>query len=81
MKIKQEIKRYARKVKGKLTTVFAPEHLEALARQSEFIQRSSSKLAGKDFVELMTTEMIEDPAISLEGLCAILCTNGSIPTP
>src|SRR6266568_1682585 len=72
MKIKQEIKRYARKVKGKLTTVFAPEHLEALARQSEFIQRSSSKLAGKDFVELMTTEMIEDPAISLEGLCAIL---------
>jgi len=29
-------------------------------------------LAGKDFVELMTTEMIEDPAVSLEGLCAIL---------
>jgi len=26
MKMKQEIKRYARKVKGKLTTVFAPEH-------------------------------------------------------
>ena len=38
MKMKQEIKRYARKVKGKLTTVFAPEHLEALARQSEFAQ-------------------------------------------
>ena len=26
MKMKQEMKRYARKVKGKLTTVFAPEH-------------------------------------------------------
>src|SRR6266481_2537227 len=72
MKIKQEIKRYARKVKGKLTTVFAPEHLEALARQTDFIQRSSSKLSGKDFVELMTTEMIEDPAVSLGGLCDVL---------
>jgi hypothetical protein len=72
MKMKQEMKRYARKVKGKLATVFAPEHLEALARQSDFIQRSSSKLTGKDFVELMTTEMIEEPAVSLEGLCDLL---------
>jgi len=29
-------------------------------------------LAGADFVELMTTEMIEDPAVSLGGLCDIL---------
>ncbi len=72
MKMKQEMKRYARKVKGKLTTVFDPDHLEALARQTDFIQRSSSKLRGKDFVELMTTEMIEDPAVSLEGLCDVL---------
>src|SRR5215510_11822050 len=72
MKMKQEMKRYARKVKGKLTTVFDPAHLEALARQTDFIQRSSSKLSGKDFVELMTTEMIADPAVSLEGLCDVL---------
>lgn len=72
MKIQQEIRRLARKVNGKLTTVFDPEHLEALARQSEFIQRSSSQLRGKDFVELMTTEMLENPAISLEGQCDIL---------
>jgi hypothetical protein len=72
MKLKQEMKRYAKKVKGKLTTVFAPEHIEALARQSDFIQRSSSKLTGKDFVELMTTEMIEEPAVSLAGLCDLL---------
>ena len=52
--------------------MFDPEHLEVLARQNAFIQRSSSKLRGRDFVELMTTELIEDPAISLEGLCAIL---------
>jgi hypothetical protein len=37
MKLKQEMKRYARKVKGKLTTVFAPEHVEALARQSDLV--------------------------------------------
>jgi len=66
MKMKQEMQRYARKVKGKLTTVFDPDQLEALARQTDFIQRSSSKLSGKDFVELMTTAMIEDPAVSLE---------------
>jgi hypothetical protein len=29
-------------------------------------------MAGKDFVELMTTELIEEPAVSLEGLCALL---------
>ena len=72
MKMKQEVKRITKKVNGKLTTVFDPEHLEVLARQNEFIQRSSSKLRGRDFVELMTTELIEDPAISLEGLCDIL---------
>jgi hypothetical protein len=72
MKMKQEMKRIARQVHGKLTTVFDPESLELLARQNEFIQRSSSKLRGRDFVELMTTELLEDPAISLEGLCDIL---------
>src|SRR5713226_5508731 len=72
MKMKQEMNRYARKVKGKLTTIFDPEPLETLARHSKFIQRSSSKLTGKDFVELMTTEMIEEPAVSLEGLCDLL---------
>jgi hypothetical protein len=33
MKIQQEMRRLARKVNGKLTTVFDPEHVEALARQ------------------------------------------------
>ncbi len=70
--MKHKVNRYASKVKGKLTTIFDPKHLETLARQSRFIQRSSSKLAGKDFVELMTTELIEEPAVSLEGLCDLL---------
>ena len=72
MKMKQEVKRIARKVHGKLTTVFDPEHLEVLARQHAFIQRSSSKLRGRDFVELMTTALLEDPSMSLEGLCDTL---------
>ena len=54
MKMKQEIKRYARKVKGKLTTVFAPEHLEALARQSEFsatkIKQASSAVNSMSYL-------------------------------
>src|SRR5260370_42370071 len=72
MKMKQEVKRIARKVHGKLTTVFDPEHLEVLARQHAFIQRSSSTLRGRDFVELMTTALLEDPSMSLEGLCDTL---------
>ena len=72
MKMKHEMKRYANKVKGKLDTIFDPEPLETLARQSKFIQRSSSKIAGKDFVELMTRELLEEPAVSLEGLCDLL---------
>ena len=69
MKMHHKMTRYARQVKGKLTTIFDPEHLATLARQSQFIQRSSSKLDGKDFVELMTTELMDEPAVSLEGLC------------
>ncbi len=72
MKMQHKMTRYARKVKGKLTTIFDPESLESLARQSKFIQRSSSKLDGKDFVELMTTELMQEPAVSLEGLCDLL---------
>jgi hypothetical protein len=69
MKMNQKMTRYANKVKGKLTTIFDPEHLAILARQSQFIQRSSSKLVGPDFVELMTTELLDEPTVSLQGLC------------
>ena len=68
MKMTHKMTRYARKVKGKLTAILDPEHLATLARQSQFIQRSSSKLVGPEFVELMTTELMDEPAVSLEGL-------------
>jgi hypothetical protein len=68
----QEPKPFAGKVKEKLTALFAPERLEALAWQSHFIQRASSKLTGPDFFALMTTEMLDNPAVSFGGLCDIL---------
>jgi hypothetical protein len=68
----QEPKRFAGKVKEKLLTLFAPEQLEPMAWQSRFIQRSSSTLRGADFFALMTTDMLDNPAVSFGGLCAML---------
>ena len=60
------------KVKEQLLTLFAPEQLETLAWQSRFIQRASSKLTGADFFALLTTDMLDNPAVSLGGLCDLL---------
>ena len=68
----QKPKRFTGKVKEKLLTLFAPEQLETLARQSRFIQRAHSRLTGADFFALMTTDMLDNPAISLGGLCDLL---------
>lgn len=61
-----------RRVKEKLAPLFTPERLELLARQSAFVQRASSKLRGQDFFTLMTTDMLDDAAVSLGGLCDLL---------
>lgn len=68
----QKPKSFTEKVKEKLTSLWAPEQLEALARQSHFIQRTTSKLTGADFFALMTTEMLDNPAVSFGGLCDLL---------
>lgn len=60
------------KVKEKLAILFPPERLETLARQSRFVQRASSKMTGHDFFALMTTDILDDPAVSLGGLCDLL---------
>jgi hypothetical protein len=64
MKRPRELTHVAAKVKGKLTHVCAPHQLETLAQQSRFIQRSTRKLTGQDFVELMTTDMMDNAAVS-----------------
>lgn len=69
---RQEPTRFAEKVKEQLTALFPPEQLETWARQSQCIQRASSKLTGADCVALMTTDRLDNPAISLGGLCDLL---------
>lgn len=56
----------------KFTKVFAKELLKVLARQTGFIQRSTSKIVAQDFVELLTTKIIKDTPVSLEELCDVL---------
>jgi hypothetical protein len=41
-----------------------PRRLVALARQSHVIQRARSTITGQDVVALMTTDMLDDPAVS-----------------
>lgn len=72
MTITKQPKPLVGKIKEKLASLLAPARLETLARQSAFIQRTSSKMTGQDFVALMTTEMLDDPAVSFGGLCDIL---------
>ena len=72
MTLQREMTHFAAQVKGKLTRVFDHDHFEALARQTGFVQRSTSKLTGTAFIELMTTDMLADAAVSLDGLCDLL---------
>ncbi len=46
--------------------------LDDLAKKTSFIKRSSSRLTGSDFFQLMTMEHFDDAAISLEGLSDVL---------
>ena len=64
MTINKEPTQFAGKIKEKLAVMFAPERLETLARQSHFVQRTSSKITGQDFFALMTIAMLDDPAVS-----------------
>ena len=51
---------------------FKNEECEALARKTSFIQRSTSRLTGSGFFNLLTVEALDEPTISYEGLCDIL---------
>lgn len=72
MTLQRESTHFAAQVKGKLPRVFDHDQLEALARQTGFVQRSTSKLTGTAFVELMTIDMLDEAAVSLDGLCDLL---------
>ena len=51
---------------------FNNEECEALARETGFIQRNTSRLTGSGFFNLLTVAVLDEPAISYEGLCDIL---------
>lgn len=51
---------------------FSHDECEALARETCFIQRSTSRLTGSDFFNLLTVETLNEPTISYEGLCDLL---------
>jgi len=52
--------------------VLDKQWLVTTARRVGFIQRSTSRLEGDDFVKLLTTEILALPAISLPGMCDVL---------
>lgn len=59
-------------LKKTISEIFQPNLLSKIARQTNFIQRSTSLLQGKDFVELMTAASLDPKVIPLEGLCSKL---------
>lgn len=69
MKIPENLSQYISKVSDHIKKLFNKEELDLLAKETGFVQRSTSKIEGSDLVELMTTEMLYEPRISYEGLC------------
>ncbi len=59
-------------ITDKISGVFNKELIENAARESRFVQRSTGKIEGGDFLRLMTVETMEKPFESLAGLCDIL---------
>jgi hypothetical protein len=69
MNIIQQFKNFSSQINQAIGNIFNHKQLEKLARKTGFIQRSTSKITGSNFLELMTTEIIQEPNISYEGLC------------
>ena len=61
-----------RHIEQELDLWFNNEECEVLARETGFIQRSTSRLTGSGFFNLLTVEVMDEPTISYEGLCDIL---------
>lgn len=74
MSIIQQLKNCDSQINQAIGNIFNQKQLEKLARKTGFIQRSTSKITGSNFLELMTTEIIQEPKISYEGLCDRLRT-------
>ena len=72
MRITTKPRQFAGTSQAQLASLWDAGGLETRARQSHFMQRASSKMPGQDCVALLTTALLDDPAVSLGGLCALL---------
>jgi hypothetical protein len=69
MNIIQKFKDFGSQINQAIDNIFDNKQLDKLARETGFIKRSNSKIKGPDFLKLMTTEIVQEPNISYEGLC------------
>ena len=68
MRFIENIREIAGKVGDRILGIFDKGKLNDLARETGFIQRSTSRMEGEDFARLMSTEIMgEEP----EALCDI----------
>ena len=70
--LKEKISQFGQKVSEKIQEIFQTSRLNQVARKVGFVKRNSSRIKGKEFVELMSVEMLQEPEISYEGLCESL---------
>src|SRR5689334_23115236 len=59
-------------LKKKVAEVFHPNEIAKIAKETKFIQRSTSLLQGKDFIDLMSAISLDPKIVPLEGLCIAL---------
>jgi hypothetical protein len=67
MTLQREMTHFAAQVQGKLTRVFDHDPLEALARPTGFVQRSPSQFTGTACGALMTTALLDEATVALDG--------------
>ena len=60
------------RLKKKITAIFEPIEIEKIAYETKFIQRSTSLLQGKDFINLMSAASLDPRLVPLVGLCSNL---------
>ena len=64
--------KFIKTIESKITALFDAETLDQMAKETKFIQRSTNRIEAIDFVKLMTLEILDDPMMSIDGLCDIL---------
>lgn len=72
MKFIEKVKDIAKKISNNILKIFNKKDLNGPARETGFIQRSTGRIGGEDFVRLMTAEILGEESVSCEGLCDIL---------